>query len=45
MSFIKLDLNKIVAATRLPGVEMGWKCYQRQKSPFQVAYIHLLFDI
>jgi hypothetical protein len=25
-------LNKIVVATRLPGVEMGWKCYQRQTS-------------
>jgi hypothetical protein len=27
-----LDLNKIVVATRLPGVEMGWKYYQRQTS-------------
>jgi hypothetical protein len=27
-----LDLNKIVLATRLPGVEMGWKYYQKQTS-------------
>jgi hypothetical protein len=45
MSFIELNLNKIVVVTRLPGVEVGWKCYQRQISPFQGAYIHLLFDI
>jgi hypothetical protein len=32
MSFIELDLHKTVVATRLPGVEMGWKCYQRQTS-------------
>jgi len=38
------SIEKIVVVTRLPGVEMGWKNYQRQ-SPFQVAYIHLLFDI
>ena len=44
MSFIELNLNKIVVAARLPGNEMGWKCYQRQTT-FQVAYIHLLFDV
>jgi len=44
MGFINLDLNKIVVATRLPGVEMGWECYQRQTS-FPSSSIHLLFDV
>jgi hypothetical protein len=32
MSFIELDLNKIVVATQFPRAEMGWKCYPRQTS-------------
>jgi hypothetical protein len=32
-----LDLNKIVVATRLQGVEMGWNYFQRQTS-FQKCY-------
>ena len=44
MSFIELDLHKTVVATRLPEVEMGWKCY-KGKPPFQGAYIHLRFDV
>ena len=32
MSFIELDLYKIMVAIRLPGVEMGEKYFQRQTS-------------
>jgi len=31
MSFIEFDLHKIMVVTRLPGLEMGWKCYQKAK--------------
>ena len=44
MSFIELDLNKIVVATRLPGVEMGWNVI-KGKPPFQGATIRLRFDV
>lgn len=37
-------MNKIVAATRFPRAEMGWKWYLRQP-PFQGATVHLRFDI
>ena len=44
MSFIELDLHKTVVATRLPGVELAGNVI-KGKPPFQVAYIHLLFDV
>ena len=44
MSFIELNLNKIVVATRLPGVKWAGNII-KGKPPFQVAYIHLLFDV
>ncbi len=39
-----LDLIRIVAATRLPGVKMDQKCYKGEP-PFQGADIYLRFDL
>ncbi len=44
MSFTKLDLNEIVVATLFSRAEMGRKVV-KGKPPFQVAWIHLLFDV
>jgi hypothetical protein len=44
MSFIELDLNKIVVATLLSRAEMGGNVI-KGKPPFQGAYIHLLLDV
>ena len=44
MSFIELDLNKIVVATLFPGLKWARNVI-KGKPPFQVAYIHLLFDV
>lgn len=45
MSFIELDLHKIVVATRLPGGVKWAGNVIKGKPPFQGAYIHLRFDV
>jgi hypothetical protein len=44
MSFIEIDLHKILVATRFPAVEMARNTV-KGNLPFQLACIQLLFDV